>query len=169
MHVNKQRSLGWNNQTGINLFHSGVRPENQEPWRGSAIKILLRGHRSVLGKSRRHARFFAMELDSAASKSWESSKVQNEGEKPCTPLRFRSFLGMEQNALRKTVRNQPAAHAVESFDQLHYRDTPYGRSTVPFLFYPTTEKPSKMSVGVSVWNGVLCESLPMSTRFWNPL
>ena len=112
---------------------------------------------------------FAMELDSAASKSWENSEAQYEEEKLCTPLRFRSFLGMEQNALRKTVRNQPAAHAVESFDQLHYRDTPYGRSTVPFLFYPTTEKPSKVSVGVSVWNGVLCESLPMSTRFWNPL
>jgi hypothetical protein len=30
----------------------------------------------------------------------------NEGEKPCSPRGFRSFLGMEQDLLRKTVRNQ---------------------------------------------------------------
>jgi len=112
------------------------------------------------------ARLFSMELNLAASKSWENSKAPNEGEKPCTPPRFRSFLGMKQMLFEK-LRNQPAARA--SFGRLHYRDTSSGRPTVRFLFHPTTEKPSKMSVGVSVWNGVFCESLPMSTRFWNPL
>ena len=36
----------------------------------------------------------------------------NEGEKPCTPRRFRSFLGMVQDVFRKTVRNQ----STESLD-----------------------------------------------------
>ena len=150
--------------------HFSTRPRVAHQTSLNQTPIGKRGIKTILNHfGDKSARFFAMELDSAASKSWENSEAQYEEEKLCTPLRFRSFLGMKQNALRKTVRNQPAARAVYSFGQLHYRDTPYGRSTVPFLFYPTTEKPSKVSVGVSVWNGVLCESLPMSTRFWNPL